>query len=217
MSFILSQQSRKEIKSVITYAFIPNLLSFSPHWNAVADFTPQVEKMQMTSVRQYGFKLKLSVPKGSEFLLQRDVHRCIQETQNCHFLKGTNAQEHYACHMITICIWRRCKLGGKKHFLPWKPHKNDCAGQGKNSQSPICSSWHWKTQREHRSTESSGSRRNQGLLNYSTEAVMHSRQRPWSLVPCQGVTYLPQMENVFFLLEHSLFDKKTKFISQSCS
>jgi len=115
MSFVLSQQSRKEVKSVITYAFIPNLLSFSPHWNAVADFTPQVEKMQMTSVRQYGFKQKLSVPKGSEFLLQRDVHRCIQETQNCHFLKGTNAQEHYACHMITICIWRRYKLGGKKN------------------------------------------------------------------------------------------------------
>lgn len=63
---ILSQQTRKEMKSVITYAFIPNLLSFSPRWNAVADFTPQVEKMQIkTSVWQYGLKQKLCLfPEG---------------------------------------------------------------------------------------------------------------------------------------------------------
>lgn len=81
--YLSVSQTKDEIKSAVTYVFISNLPSFSPPWNAVADLTPQGEKISIiTTVRQYGLKQKaLPIPKGSQFIPETYALRHT-ETQN---------------------------------------------------------------------------------------------------------------------------------------
>ena len=134
--YLSLSQTKEEMKSAITYVFIPNLPSFSPPWNAVADFTPQGEKTQIiTSVRQYGLKKKLCLFPEGVSLYQRGM--CViafRDTKQWRFLKGTSAQNTF-CHAFSIWIRRQHSLW--KALLTGNLTKMTALGKAKNPGIPF--------------------------------------------------------------------------------